>query len=374
MDSGHKVSIIINDASKISFEIPDGVEVYLLNVSGLVKINKTLSNESVGALVAQKVQRSGYLKKTIGPKLTNILVFLKYLVFLIRFKLNYNKIRLSLSEISVDKFISLNMYNKLEYNFLMADISDFYWHIHNDAYDVFNRNNFFSIKHPRKLLELSKVVCISHEQLSRLSRFLRLGDFNSTVIYNPIDFNRIISSSDSFIPEYDDYLVIIASLTERKRVDRAIKAMSEITSPLKLLIIGAGPMVDGLKDLSVRLGLTSKVIFLGFINNPYPYIKHSKALLLVSDYEGLPTVIIEAMCLNVPVIATKCPTGPTEILGEKNKDFLIGIENEENCINDLSETINKLQSGSLVMDFSEVHRFDGTTTGKQWLECLNERF
>ena len=61
------------------------------------------------------------------------------------------------------------------------------------------------------------------------------------------------------------------------------------------------------------LELRNVVHFLGFINPPYPFMKIADILLMTSKAEGFPLVLCEALCLGVPVIATKC-TGPIEIL------------------------------------------------------------
>ena len=53
-----------------------------------------------------------------------------------------------------------------------------------------------------------------------------------------------------------------------------------------------------------KLGVKN-VHFLGNQSNPYPYIKHSDCLLLTSIYEGLPTVVFEALILHTPVLTTR---------------------------------------------------------------------
>ena len=52
----------------------------------------------------------------------------------------------------------------------------------------------------------------------------------------------------------------------------------------------------------------------GWVTNPYPYMVRSAAFVLSSRWEGLPSVLIEALYCGVPVIATDCPSGPVEIL------------------------------------------------------------
>ena len=60
--------------------------------------------------------------------------------------------------------------------------------------------------------------------------------------------------------------------------------------------------------------MEEEILLLGSIKNPYPWIKNSQLLVHSSKYEGLPTVLIEALILNKKVISSSCPTGPKEIL------------------------------------------------------------
>lgn len=53
---------------------------------------------------------------------------------------------------------------------------------------------------------------------------------------------------------------------------------------------------------------------MGFVSNPYSYMRAAEALILSSDYEGLPSVLIEALACGTQVISTDCPYGPAEIL------------------------------------------------------------
>ena len=93
--------------------------------------------------------------------------------------------------------------------------------------------------------------------------------------------------------------------------------------PHPLLIVGDGPDRKQLEALAVAEGVKDTVHFVGFQVNPYPFIAGATALLFGSRYEGLPTVLIEAQALGIPVVATECPTGVREILQSGRSGILV---------------------------------------------------
>jgi glycosyltransferase involved in cell wall biosynthesis len=65
--------------------------------------------------------------------------------------------------------------------------------------------------------------------------------------------------------------------------------------------------------LASELGVANDVHLPGFEENPYAYMARTAIFVLSSRYEGLPTVLIEAMACGCPVVSTACP-GSVEIL------------------------------------------------------------
>ncbi len=100
-----------------------------------------------------------------------------------------------------------------------------------------------------------------------------------------------------------------------------LDAFKLVRSDVKLLILAK--YNTKLKDMIRERGLDDKVVILGFQQNPYKYIKNAKLLVLSSDREGLPTVVIESLILKTPVVSTDCPTGPREILIDDLSKWLV---------------------------------------------------
>ena len=158
--------------------------------------------------------------------------------------------------------------------------------------------------------------------------------YDTYQIYSPVDTEFIQKMSQKYIPNISKYIVHVGKFNKAKRHDILIKAyyQSGVSNPL--LLVGQGPLLEQNKALVKDLGIEDKVLFVGFKSNPYPYIKHAKFMVFSSDFEGLGLVILEAQVLGTPVISTNCPSGPSEMLPQKN---LCEVGN----IDKLSELIQK---------------------------------
>jgi glycosyltransferase involved in cell wall biosynthesis len=80
------------------------------------------------------------------------------------------------------------------------------------------------------------------------------------------------------------------------------------------MILGDGEDRPELQTLVQELGLEEAVALPGFVDNPYKFMKRADVFVLSSKWEGLPTVLIEALACGCPVVSTDCPSGPAEIL------------------------------------------------------------
>ena len=91
----------------------------------------------------------------------------------------------------------------------------------------------------------------------------------------------------------------------------------------RLLILGAGPLRESLTALANQLGLHDAVDFLGFQENPLPYVRRADAFVLSSYFEGFGNVLVEAIGCGTPVISTNCEHGPAEILDNGRYGMLV---------------------------------------------------
>lgn len=192
-----------------------------------------------------------------------------------------------------------------------------------------------SARHTRRQMAgmkgYAKIVVVSDAMLEEGRRlFPELSD-KFVRIYNGYDLEGIVRRG-SLAPEIklpERYFVSVARLEESQKDNATlIRAYAEFrkrsgSSRLPSLVMaGTGKDSGMLSDLVKSLGLQDSVVMAGFVENPYPLMKHSIALILSSKYEGFGLVLVEAMALGKPVIASDCVSGPAEIL-ENGKSGLL---------------------------------------------------
>jgi glycosyltransferase involved in cell wall biosynthesis len=129
------------------------------------------------------------------------------------------------------------------------------------------------------------------------------------VVYNGVDFNRIrVLSKNLYSPPFKRYFSTMGELSGRKRMDLVIQGFALFSShhpDVGLAIIGDGPEKENVRQLASSLGVADRVVFSGFLSNPYPVIAESEAFILASSNEGIPNAVLEAMSLSLPIVASR---------------------------------------------------------------------
>ena len=146
-----------------------------------------------------------------------------------------------------------------------------------------------------------------------------------TRIYNATDVASNENDSQAPLERQEDesyfsgkgpVFVCIGRLTYQKAQWRAIEAMAEVVRAhphARLLIIGDGPLRPLLEARIAERGLQASVHLLGIRKNVFPYVRRARALVLPSYFESFGLVLVEALSVGSPIVATDCDFGPREI-------------------------------------------------------------
>jgi glycosyltransferase involved in cell wall biosynthesis len=164
---------------------------------------------------------------------------------------------------------------------------------------------------------LNKIGAVSLGVKEDLVSKFGLAQEHVVSLPNPVISNTILRDSVNFQDnERFDQVAAAGRLVPEKGFDVLIRAFHIFsqTHDFSLIILGEGPERENLKNLIDELGLSRRVLLPGFMPDPYPYMRSARFFVLSSRYEGLPTVLIEAMAYGTPVVATDCHSGPAEIL------------------------------------------------------------
>jgi glycosyltransferase involved in cell wall biosynthesis len=178
-----------------------------------------------------------------------------------------------------------------------------------------------------------------------------LPDHRIQVIYNSVVTpelqEKVVAPLNDpwFEPGQPPVVLAVGRLTQQKDFPTLIEAFAIVRQSMsaRLLILGEGPERPALEAMVENLGIKGDVNLAGFVENPYAYMSRSSVFVLSSRWEGLPTVLIEALYCNVPVIATDCPSGPREILANGRYGKLVPIQD----VSALAEAIRAALNGEI---------------------------
>jgi glycosyltransferase involved in cell wall biosynthesis len=171
-----------------------------------------------------------------------------------------------------------------------------------------------------------------------LSQVTRLPPHRIKVLYNPVvtpglrEKARAPLNHPWFNGGHLPVILAVGRLTKQKDFSTLIRSFAQVlrTRPARLLILGEGPERSRLEALVKQLGLEDNVAMPGFVENPYAYMSEASLYVLSSRWEGLPTVLIEALYCGPPIIATDCPSGPREILADGRYGALVPVGDAKN--------------------------------------------
>jgi glycosyltransferase involved in cell wall biosynthesis len=193
-----------------------------------------------------------------------------------------------------------------------------------------------------------KVVSVSETVKNDLINKKICGGAQVFCIYNPIDIDYISNKAKEPLNIGDNYFICVSRLDKGKDIITLIQAykqfISETKSNTKLYILGDGRLAERFKIESGAL-LDNQIKFLGNINEPYNYIKNAKALILSSESEGFPVVLVESMIVGTLVIASNCPSGVAEAL----ENGECGILFEPKNVQELKNIMIKVDKGAIDM-------------------------
>ncbi len=176
---------------------------------------------------------------------------------------------------------------------------------------------------------VDNLVCVSKGCRDNLAEQLSINIADIDVIYNPVVKPEIIEKMLSTGHGKKDndifHIVSIGRLESVKDYPTALHAISRLVHEnnvkVKYTILGEGSQRKSLESEVDRLNIKHVVCFKGFVTNPLSYLIESDLFVLSSTYEGFGNVLVEATEAKIPIISSKCKTGPLEIINNNTCFF-----------------------------------------------------
>jgi glycosyltransferase involved in cell wall biosynthesis len=149
-----------------------------------------------------------------------------------------------------------------------------------------------------------------------------------TVLPNGVDVNQwkpdalARESMRKKLKAGEEFIFLAAGRLEPvKDYPTLLTAMAGLPDAARLVIAGSGPMEDSLLHLAHKLGIASRIEFLGFEPDLRPWMQAADAFVLSSLWEGLPMGVLEAAACGLPTVATDVP-GTREAVVDGETGFL----------------------------------------------------
>lgn len=170
------------------------------------------------------------------------------------------------------------------------------------------------------------------------------------------------------------HVVMVSRLAHEKGIQRAIHAVAAARReglPVKLHLVGGGPMEPMLRETTESLKLTDDVIFHGQQENPYRYMVGADLLLMTSFHEAAPMVIEEAVSLGIPVLTTRT-TSSEEMVAQAHTGWV--CENDDAALTAaLTGILSDPEELAAKKRWLQTQTMDNTAAQTQFLQLIEEQ-
>jgi len=192
------------------------------------------------------------------------------------------------------------------------------------------------------------VIGVSQGVVDDLTQNIGISDTNTRVLYNPGITPKVRENAEQpvdhpwFGANQPPVILSVGRLHVQKDYGTLLEAFKLIREKqtARLIILGDGDERQKLEKQIQEMGIADDVSLPGFVDNPHAYMSNADVYVLSSRWEGLPTVLVEALYCGATLVATDCPSGPKEILQNGELGCLVQMQNPESIANGIQQALD----------------------------------
>ncbi|HEV7368005.1 glycosyltransferase [Arenibaculum sp.] len=222
------------------------------------------------------------------------------------------------------------------------------------------------------------IVAVSGGVADDLAAFSGIGRDRIYVINNPIVTPDIEARAAEPLdhpwigPQAPPLFLGVGRLTPQKDFPALVAAFALVRAGrrCRLAILGDGPERVAIEAEADRRGVRDDVLLPGFVDNPYAWMARASVFVLSSRFEGLPTVLVEALACGTTVVATDCPSGPREILENGRYGALVPAGDPEALAAAMRDALDRPRPRELLVRRAADYGLDAAVD--RYLQLLDE--
>jgi glycosyltransferase involved in cell wall biosynthesis len=193
--------------------------------------------------------------------------------------------------------------------------------------------------------------------------------FKIQQIPNAIDVESLPKNKEK---KYEKQIIFAGRLSKEKGVGVLLEICKRLSDDIDIIILGAGPEADKIKDIS---NSKKNVHFLGYLpkEKTIPLIRGSDILIQPSLNEGISSTILEAMACKIPIIATNVG-GNVELIEHNQTGFLVDPNSFSQFLDLINYVFSNVDKINLITNnaFVKIHNYDWKNVGNLYLKLYKK--
>jgi glycosyltransferase involved in cell wall biosynthesis len=219
-------------------------------------------------------------------------------------------------------------------------------------------------------------IAISKGVAQDIAKAIRVPAEKIWVVYNPVITPNLLSQAQVPVdhpwvaPGAPPLILGAGRLEPQKDFPTLIRAFAKVRKrrPCRLMILGEGKERTRLEALAAELNALEDLSLPGFLSNPHALMARAALFVLSSAWEGFGNVLVEALALGIPAVATDCESGPKEILQGGRYGRLIPVGDVDAMAEAIQETMDNPMPANVLR--SAVKHYTAEACADEYLEVL----